>query len=720
LSLLFTPYVHVYEQALLLLTTCLQQLPLHDSTVQNVLLAAAPAADGGKLQQLLARSQAANAGSGKGSLGSLRLPSPELGGSAAADTLPGSRARYATAPPPGRSGGSSSGSGGVSNNGSAGAGGVFAAAQQGVACSFVGGADPGGGRPMHWAFAQLLPWPERGPDGPAHHMIALQQVLFKGLVFPQTQVHTVQLFTLLAAGLCQLPTGAGPVQAPFVAGPLSADVQPPLHGRHSSSRDQAASVSTSADSGLSRPGTAGSKGARTSQAGVPLPGAPPSGGSSAVSSRSNSRPTSGTPSSHRDSRESAAGSVEAAAAVRASAGTGIVPAGGDVSARAQAARFWHSLQQEQLVGHQQRTPPSGATTPQQQQQRAEQLRQQDAGDASALSRSAPDFQGLAAAGASAGGGGGSSGSSGGSGIAAGTHTRQPADSGPAVLVSSCSAWGSLVSKGSPYCAAAVTSSSRKLPGTRATFQCMLGQRHGQLLVSIACIVPFFCSQLGQLEPNSHLLEELEDCMHTLAAACCTHGLTLLGSKLQAFAHCLNVNSGCCYAGADAPATPVPEQQQQHQRSNSASHVPEQQQQPLARHNSSHFGTTGPRSALAGAAGGGGRQQLRPAPSISSSALLHLMQGLCLQLSRALLPTYAEWLLRFWMGVLLLPGASQLHPHVLLLLRCLFDTPGLQLGPAAALLLDASFLSPLVTLSQVRVIWTSGVCWLSLANLGAVC
>jgi len=57
-----------------------------------------------------------------------------------------------------------------------------------------------------------------------------------------------------------------------------------------------------------------------------------------------------------------------------------------------------------------------------------------------------------------------------------------------------------------------------------------------------------------------------------------------------------------------------------------------------------------------------------------------------------------------MGVLLLPGAAALHPHVLLLLRCLFDVPDLQLGPAGvSLVLDSNFLSPLVSLSQVRTL-----------------
>jgi hypothetical protein len=50
---------------------------------------------------------------------------------------------------------------------------------------------------------------------------------------------------------------------------------------------------------------------------------------------------------------------------------------------------------------------------------------------------------------------------------------------------------------------------KKLPGSRAVSQSLLGHRHAQLLVSIAALVPFFCSHLGQLEPGSELLEALQ-------------------------------------------------------------------------------------------------------------------------------------------------------------------------------------------------------------------
>jgi hypothetical protein len=48
-----------------------------------------------------------------------------------------------------------------------------------------------------------------------------------------------------------------------------------------------------------------------------------------------------------------------------------------------------------------------------------------------------------------------------------------------------------------------------LPGSRKVYQSLLGQCHAQLLVSIASVIPFFCSQLGQLEPDSELLGALQ-------------------------------------------------------------------------------------------------------------------------------------------------------------------------------------------------------------------
>lgn len=193
-------------------------------------------------------------------------------------------------------------------------------------------------------------------------------------------------------------------------------------------------------------------------------------------------------------------------------------------------------------------------------------------------------------------------------------------------------------------------------------------------------------------------------MLTLSAACSTQGLTQLGSALQQFTISLNVNA---HLGSSSSSSQQ-QQQQRHPQQQDQVHLRSSHGQPALGKVSMNSSTSSislkqPRGL---AASGGlsisrGQLNLLQSPnSPANSALLHLLQGLCLQLSRALLPTYADWLLRFWMGVLLVPGAAALHPHVLLLLKCLFDTPGLQLGPAVGLLLDSSFISPIVNLSQV--------------------
>jgi hypothetical protein len=199
---------------------------------------------------------------------------------------------------------------------------------------------------------------------------------------------------------------------------------------------------------------------------------------------------------------------------------------------------------------------------------------------------------------------------------------------------------------------------------------------------------------------------LQECMAMLSAACSTQGLNDLGSKLQQFTKNLNINAALTVASSSIGNLG----QQQQQQGKASQQTQQQHAQPgVSTSSSSSSSNAASRQAISTAGRGlasssnsaAGFASAGPACP-SNAALLHLLQGLCLQLSRALLPTYSEWLLRFWMGVLLLPGAAALHPHVLLLLRCLFDTPGLQLGPGgAALLVDAAFISPIVNLSQVR-------------------
>jgi hypothetical protein len=192
-----------------------------------------------------------------------------------------------------------------------------------------------------------------------------------------------------------------------------------------------------------------------------------------------------------------------------------------------------------------------------------------------------------------------------------------------------------------------------------------------------------------------VISVLQECMAMLSAACSTQGLTDLGSKLQQFTTSLNINAALANGSSSSSRIGnLGHQQQQH--------VQQQQQPGVSTSSSSSSSNAALRQGIAstGSHGAAGFAMSRPTGPVHA-ALLHLLQGLCLQLSRALLPTYSEWLLRFWMGVLLLPGAGALHLHVLLLLRCLFDTPGLRLGPGgAALLLDAAFISPIVNLSQV--------------------
>lgn len=199
----------------------------------------------------------------------------------------------------------------------------------------------------------------------------------------------------------------------------------------------------------------------------------------------------------------------------------------------------------------------------------------------------------------------------------------------------------------------------------------------------------------------------------MSAACSTQGLTQLSSKLRQFTDSLNMNLGASISRSTASSQQQTHKQHMHEQSQpqmSASHG----QPPLAKDSTSSSTSsiafkqqreTGRTAVPATCNRQQHIQQSRP-----SNTLVQLLQGLCLQLSRALLPTYADWLLRFWMGVLLLPGAAALHTHVLLLLRCLFSTPGLQLGPAVSLLVDGNFISPVVHLCQVRTLpvnWHEG-------------
>lgn len=448
-SLLFTSYVHVYQQALILLSSSLQQLPLHDSTTQKVLLAAAPAADAGELQQLLSGCQAtgdswlstmgsgratpvgvATAGSRRDTVrsryGATRVRSPALAGPGvpAVPTAPGSSSDVIPA-----------------------AGAMSSSVQ-----SFVGGSDPDGVRPMHWPIAQMLPWPDRSPDGPAANMIALQQALFKGLLFQDTQLPTVQLLTQLVKGLCQLPaSAAAPVQGPVQS---SGDVTSSL------ARDQLGHDDAVAAVRSSRQGPRGA----------------------GLGSRSNSRDM--------------------------TAGVGSLLVGTGAGSNRSGRFVGASLQQEQLLGHrvgQQQV--ADATSGQHSRGVSMGGRSTDSPvtNSAIISRSAPELRGLiASSGLAAADTQPSADSNRHLQAAAGRHSSKKAAA--AGLSSSWGAWQSLL-QGSTVGA----SSQRHLPGSKAAFQSLLGHRHAQLLVTLACIVPFFCTQLGRLDPGSELLEALQVC-----------------------------------------------------------------------------------------------------------------------------------------------------------------------------------------------------------------
>lgn len=89
---------------------------------------------------------------------------------------------------------------------------------------------------------------------------------------------------------------------------------------------------------------------------------------------------------------------------------------------------------------------------------------------------------------------------------------------------------------------------------------------------------------------------------------------------------------------------------------------------------------------------------------SPAGLASWLDGFALQLARSFLPAHAPWLLRHCVGVLLMPGARQLHAPLLALLAALFRVPGLELGPAGrALLNERELLAPIAALAQVRAV-----------------
>lgn len=85
---------------------------------------------------------------------------------------------------------------------------------------------------------------------------------------------------------------------------------------------------------------------------------------------------------------------------------------------------------------------------------------------------------------------------------------------------------------------------------------------------------------------------------------------------------------------------------------------------------------------------------------ATSTLPSMLPALCLQISRAFFPQYAYCFITQCIAVLILPGAVPLHPHILVLLKHLFEVPGLHLGPAVSLLVGGGLLAPITAMAQV--------------------
>lgn len=164
-ALLMTNCVHIYRYALALLSTCLSQLSLQDPTVQNVLLASAPVGDESALHALLKAHQGVQSQYHEGGLGFTM--------------------------------------GGEVDKAAGGKSGHFLDQEVHV---------------TPWAVGQLLPVRPGGEAATASSpLLAIQQLLWKGLLFPETQLLAVQLFTQLAAQLTQLqpPSAQGSAAVAF-------------------------------------------------------------------------------------------------------------------------------------------------------------------------------------------------------------------------------------------------------------------------------------------------------------------------------------------------------------------------------------------------------------------------------------------------------------------------------------------------------------------------
>lgn len=595
-ALLSSDYVQLYARAVELLSVCMSRVSLQDATVQSVLLASAPIDRG-------------DANTDSSALLSLAMLTPR--------------------DPPGV--------GGL-------AAGAHHRSVSGDAALGVGGAGEGAvGPPVPWGVGQLLPWQDGGAGGAPERMLALQQLLWKGLLFPDARLPTVRLISQLAAHLSSVHVpsrGSSPA--------LSAGGSP-RGGGHT---------------------------LRAAAAGTPPRPATPGGRLRGVAhSRTSSLRSSGGPGGGGlgDSREGAIGGGGggyggmAAGSSRGASSTPGSAAGYGLS-QAPSPRGY-SLQQQQQLPPLHEAPDACSSgdrgTP-----TGEPLR-------GALSRSAPELGGLVAGPPQQSAGQQQHGSavgkqvqaagagSGGVGMGPGRQQRRalnerqqrevnfrtaPLPSRGKGRLGLPPAWPG--GSGSAGVAAAAAqrgggggSAPRRVPGVRRVYQALIGDRHAQLAVTAFSLIPLACAQLQAAPPPPPTAAaaaaavaaysslgaqapdaagELREALLTLAAACSSQGLQDLGAKLESL--------------ADARARDLPP----------------------------------------------------------------LLPRLASQIARAFFPAYAEWALRAAGGALLLPGAGALHAQLLELVRCIFLSPGLELGPGVLGMLvgDSGLLSPVVALSQV--------------------
>jgi hypothetical protein len=564
--------VQVYRRAAQLLATCMAQVHLQDATVQSVLLASAPIMDAAQ-------------GAGNGG-----------GGGAAAAAAP----LIALAMPGGGGGGAGEGWARIGLH------------RRSASADVHGSGGSGGaaGPPVAWGVGQLLPWQEGTAAG---QVLALQQLLWKGLLFADTVLPTLQLFTLLSHQISAQPPPSRGSPSPAAAPPLarggdggSGALSRPVTPSDSRRRRQGGHHSR-ANSLRSSGGEVGGRALATGTLGPPPPppGTVPLPSAYGAAALAQSQPQPLPPlHEHSDSEDGQHGGISA----------GSLPGAGS---EVHAALSRSAPELGGISGH----------TPRQQQSapdigQPDQRRPGGSGGAPSLSHGKsssglpPTWQP----------GGGASPRPGGRGGSSAALLRRP----------------SVV---------------------RRAYQALFGHRHAQIAVSVLGLVPLACARLDVL------------------AATAGGGSSPAGAAGAAPA---GAAAGAAVAAAAAVAATTPQLE---------------------------AALRDALRALAAACAGQGMLglalQVEALAAARPGELSTCLPRVAAALAAAFTPGYDEWLLRAASGLLLLPGARTLHGPLLELLRHMFESPGLELGPSALAMLvgdgagSGGVLAPVVALSQVQ-------------------